>query len=46
MGGRIGQQTGVIQLGDLAIAFVFPVLQTDESETEQVTTYKTVHSPA
>jgi hypothetical protein len=38
MGGPFGQQTGWIHLGDLAIAFVFPVrvLKTEESESEQV----------
>jgi hypothetical protein len=37
MGGDFGQQTGWIQVGDLAIAFVFPVhiVRTDEPESEQ-----------
>ena len=37
MGGGFGQQTGWIQLGDLAIAFVFPirVVPTEESESKQ-----------
>ncbi len=36
--GSFGQQTGWIQVGDLAIAFVFPVrvVQTEEPESEQV----------
>jgi hypothetical protein len=38
MGGGFGQQTGWIQLGDLVIAFVFPVrvAQTEEPESKQV----------
>jgi hypothetical protein len=38
MGGGFGQQTGWIQVGDLAFAFVFPVrlAQTEEPESEQV----------
>jgi len=38
MGGSFGQQTGWIQLGDLAIAFVFPVrvVQTEEPDSEPV----------
>jgi hypothetical protein len=37
MGGGYGQQTGWIQLGELAIAFVFPVrvVQTEETESKQ-----------
>jgi hypothetical protein len=37
MGGGFGQQTGWIQLGDLAIAFVFPVRveQIEEPESKQ-----------
>jgi hypothetical protein len=37
MGGGFGQQTGWIQLGDLAIAFVFPVrlAETEEPESKQ-----------
>jgi hypothetical protein len=37
VGGVFGQQTGWIQVGDLAIAFVFPVrvVQTEEPESEQ-----------
>jgi len=37
MGEGFGQQTGWIQLGDLAIAFVFPVrvVQTEEPESKQ-----------
>jgi hypothetical protein len=35
---RVGQQTGWVQLGDVAIAFVFPVhvQQADESESEKI----------
>lgn len=38
MGGGFGQQTGWIQIGDLAIAFVFPVpvAQTQEPDSEPV----------
>jgi hypothetical protein len=38
MGGDFGQQTGWIQVGDLAIAFVFPVriVQTDEPDSKQL----------
>jgi hypothetical protein len=37
MGAKVGQQTGWIHLGDLTIAFVFPVpLVQNESESEQV----------
>lgn len=37
VGAGFGQQTGWIQLGDLAIAFVFPVraVQTEEPESKQ-----------
>lgn len=47
MGGS-GQQTGWIHLGDLTIAFVFPVpvLKTSESESKQEATTKTMHGPA
>jgi hypothetical protein len=36
MGGSFGQQTGWIHVGDLAIAFVFPVrvVQAEEPESE------------
>jgi hypothetical protein len=34
MGGGFGQQTGWIQLGDLAIAFVFPVRMVPAEEPE------------
>jgi hypothetical protein len=38
MGGDFGQQTGWIQVGDFAIAFVFPVrvVQAEEPESERV----------
>jgi hypothetical protein len=38
MGADFGQQTGWIQVGDLAIAFVFPVriVRTDEPKSERV----------
>ncbi len=42
MGGTTGQQTGWIHLGDLTIAFVFPVPlpNGDASESEQGATHK------
>ena len=42
MGGSTGQQTGWIHLGDLTIAFVFPVplLNGDACESEQGATHK------
>lgn len=37
MGGRFRQQQGLLQLGDIAIAFVFPVrvFEADEPESQQ-----------
>jgi len=48
MGGSTGQQTGWILLGDLTIAFVFPVplLKTDACESEQGARHKALHAPA
>jgi len=40
MTGRFTQQQGLLQLGEIAIAFVFPVcvVETDEAESEQEAT--------
>ncbi len=47
MGGSIRQETGWIQLGDVAIAFLFavPLIQ-GESESEQVAAHLPAHAPA